>query len=219
MIYRRPKYFKEKLESFEDTYLVKQPEQWKGKWRTKFQDCKDIFLEIGVGKGQFLYELSKRNPKSAYIGMEKLDALLIQSCQRAERESLKNICFMGKNASCLEEYFEENELDGIYLNFSDPWKKSKQAKRRLTHGLMLEKYEKVCRNGAILEFKTDNEELFEFSLGCLKESQYEIIFLTYDLHQEESCEDNIVTEYEMNFLNLGKKICKVKCILKKNSNL
>jgi tRNA (guanine-N(7)-)-methyltransferase len=219
MRYRRPKYFKEKLESFEGTYFVKQPEQYKGDWRNRVEGCNEIFLEIGIGKGQFLYELSKRNPKNYYIGMEKLDALLIQSCQRAEEEELKNICFIGKNATCLEEYFEENELDGIYLNFSDPWKKSKQAKRRLTHGLMLEKYEKVCRNGAILEFKTDNEDLFDFSVDCLKESQYEILFLTHNLHHEEGCEDNIMTEYERNFVNSGKKICKVKCILNKTFNL
>ncbi len=215
MRYRRPKDFKEKLDGFKKDYLLENPSAYKGRWNDKFLGKEKLFLEIGVGKGQFLYEMVKKYEQNAYIGMEKIEALLIQSCQRAKDEALQNICFMGQDAHFLEDYFEKDELDGIYLNFSDPWKKKRQAKRRLTHIDMLEKYARICKNEAILHFKTDNRTLFDFSVEALSHSDYEIVFLSYDLHREESRKDNIVTEYERYFSNQGIPICKAECILRK----
>lgn len=174
-----------------------------------------LFLEIGMGRGRFLYEMAKRAPSHFFLGMEKLEALLIQSCERAREEGLSNLRFIGANAFDIGEYFEQGELDGIYLNFSDPWKKSGQAKRRLTHIDYLNKYAQVSKEGAFLEFKTDNRALFDFSVEEIKRSSYQISYLSYDLHADPSKQDNIKTEYEENFAREGIAICKVECYLKK----
>lgn len=215
MRYRRPKNYREKLNAERGRYYIDNPCEYKGRWREELGGCDSLFLEVGMGKGRFLYEKAKRFPFRAFLGMERLEALLIQSCERAREEEISNIRFIGANAFDLMDYFEEGEVDGIYLNFSDPWKKSYQAKRRLTHIDYLNKYATVSKEGAILEFKTDNRTLFDFSLEQIKHSSYEITYLSYDLHSEPEKKDNILTEYEENFVKEGIPICKVECFLKK----
>lgn len=213
--YRRPKHYREKLKREEEFYYIESPELYKGRWRQFSKEQGRLLLEIGMGRGSFLHEMAQRHRQDFFLGMEKLEALLIQSCERARENGIENLRFLGADASNLREYFEEDEVDGIYLNFSDPWKKSRQAKRRLTHIDYLQTYSAISKNGAFLHFKTDNRELFDFSVESLKHSDYEIEYLSFDLHADASRKDNVQTEYEKNFSSQGIPICKAECRLKK----
>ncbi len=188
---------------------VENPNAYKGKWHEKFNNTNKIYLEIGCGKGDFVVESAKRNPDVNFIAVEKCTDVIILAMEKVMREELTNVVFMNVDAKDLCEIFEENEIDKIYLNFSDPWKKSKQAKRRLTYRTFLEIYKNILKDDGSLEFKTDNRPLFEFSLGEFAHFGTYLSCLTFDLHNSKYNEDNIRTEYERNFSAQGFKINRV----------
>lgn len=168
---------------------------------------KKICIEIGMGKGDFISNMAKLNPDNVYIGIElspQVLALAIKKLNRFEEEngiSLKNLYFMSFDALKLLDYFSENQVDVLYLNFSDPWPKKRHTKRRLTYKDFLENYKKVLKKNGIIEFKTDNRGLFEYSLVSMQNFGMEFIEVYLDLHKTEVF--NVETEYEKKFSPFG----------------
>ena len=145
----------EKLNKF-DEIMIFNPKDYKGNMSSLFPNKQPIHLEIGMGKGKFIIGLAKKNPDINYIGFEKYDSVILQAATKAEEEHLSNLKMMSADATNLLDYFEVGEIDKIYLNFSDPWPKSRHAKRRLTSPSFLKLYEVVTKNPTEIEFKTDN---------------------------------------------------------------
>lgn len=168
---------------------------------------KKIFIEIGMGKGDFISNMAKLNPDNVYIGIElspQVLALAIKKLNRFEEENgiaLKNLYFMSFDALKLLDFFSENQVDVLYLNFSDPWPKKRHTKRRLTYKDFLENYKKVLKKDGIIEFKTDNRGLFEYSLVSMQNFGMEFIEVYLDLHKTEVF--NVETEYEKKFSPFG----------------
>ncbi len=189
-----------------DEYTVKEPETYKGKWNEFFENENPIHIEIGMGKGQFIMELARRNPKINYIGIEKFSSVLVRALQKMEQEEIENLIFIRMDAEEIENVFEKEEVAQIYLNFSDPWPKDRHAKRRLTSTRFLARYENILKKDGKVIFKTDNRELFDFSLEQVKEADWVLENYTYDLHNSEYNEGNIMTEYEEKFSKEGKAI-------------
>lgn len=168
---------------------------------------KKICIEIGMGKGDFISNMAKLNPDNVYIGIElspQVLALAIKKLNRFEEEnglSLKNLYFMSFDALKLLDYFSENQVDVLYLNFSDPWPKKRHTKRRLAYKDFLENYKKVLKKDGIIEFKTDNRGLFEYSLVSMQNFGMEFIDVYLDLHKTEVF--NVETEYEKKFSPFG----------------
>ena len=194
----------------ESDFVVHEPEYEKGKWKERFNNNNPIFIEIGMGKGQFLFESAKKNPKINYIGIEKYSSVLIRAIQKMEEEALSNLLFIRMEAEEIEQVFDFEEVDRIILNFSDPWPKDRHAKRRLTSGQFLERYDKILSKEGRIEFKTDNIGLFDFSLQEVEQSKWSIKEMTRDLHKNEGMmKNNIMTEYEKKFSAKGNPICKM----------
>jgi len=197
--------------------VILRPEQQKGCWKEFFGNANPMELEIGMGKGRFLRELSRRKPDVNFIGLERYESVLMKAIQRKDREeeSLsdadrhKNLYFICDAAERLPEFFAPGEISRIYLNFSDPWPKKSHAKRRLTSPEFLKRYEMVLKPEGTVEFKTDNTELFSWSLDSARAAGWEVLFSTEDLHSIPEGADNIMTEYEEKFSERGQKICKM----------
>lgn len=196
----------------ESECVIKDYKERRGCWNTVFGNDKPIRIEVGMGKGQFVIEMAKRNPDVNYIGIERYDSVLLRAIQKLEREEEKpeNLRFLCIDARELPEVFGKGEIDRIYLNFSDPWPKERHAKRRLTSREFLKRYEEIIEPGQYVEFKTDNVGLFDFSLEEIKAADWVLKASTYDLHHnDELCQGNVMTEYEEKFSSQGNKICKL----------
>ena len=195
----------------ESAFVVQRPQEKKGGWAQVYPQTGPIHIEVGMGKGQFLMELARRNPQVNYLGIEMYDSVLLRALQRmAEIDELPNLLFMREDARLLPEIFRKGEVEKIYLNFSDPWPKARHAKRRLTSREFLNRYERILVPEGVVEFKTDNRGLFEFSLEEIREAGWRLLACTYDLHNDaKMCEDNVMTEYEEKFSSLGNPIYKL----------
>ena len=167
-----------------------------------------LHIEIGCGKGRFIAETSKRNPDIRYIAVEKVSNVIVLAMEKAVKEEVSNLRFMRGNFQILAESFPDKSVDRIYLNFSDPWPKKGYAKRRLTHGGFLEIYKRILKDDGEICFKTDNRELFDFSLESFPENGFELSEVTFDLHNSDF-EGNIMTEYEERFSQMGFPICRL----------
>ena len=191
-------------------YCISTPQEYKGKWHEFFKNTNPIHIEIGMGKGQFIMELARQNPDINYIGIERYTSVLLRALQKMELEPLENLCFLCVDAQILPEVFSVGEVSRIYLNFSDPWPKDRHAKRRLTSKNFMACYDKFLAKEGHIEFKTDNQGLFDFSLEEIPSAGWNITAFTKDLHHEASMnEGNIMTEYEEKFSSMGNPICKL----------
>ncbi|HIX02444.1 MAG TPA: tRNA (guanosine(46)-N7)-methyltransferase TrmB [Candidatus Ligilactobacillus excrementigallinarum] len=184
-------------------YVVTEPEKFKGNWQSRFAKKAPLYVEIGMGKGQFIVEMARRHPENNYLGMELQTVATGYALKKQLEQKLPNLQLVRANGASLTEFFEENEVDGIYLNFSDPWPKKRQAKRRLTYPTFLKQYQVVMKNEGHLEFKTDNRGLFEYSLVSMNNFGMEFDQVWLDLHQSSELEDNVMTEYEEKFSKKG----------------
>ena len=182
------------------------PESFKGRWKERFGNDRPIHIEVGMGKGRFITTMAQLNPEINYIGIERQDAVLYRALQKQEELKLPNLILLLVDADNLEEYFAEDEIDRIYLNFSDPWPKDRHAKRRLTSGTHMDKYAIVLKNEGCICFKTDNRDLFDYSLEAVKEAGWTVNDVTYDLHNSEYAQGNVMTEYEERFSGMGNPI-------------
>ena len=182
----------------------------RGNWKNEiFGNNNPLHIEIGMGKGQFLMQLAKLNPDINYIGIEKYSSVLVRALEKMDEEPLSNIRFIRMEAENIEEVFAPEEVDQIYLNFSDPWPKDRHAKRRLTSKEFLARYANILKKENLLIFKTDNRPLFDFSLEQVTEAGWKLVNHTFDLHHSEYMEGNIMTEYEEKFSAKGNPICRM----------
>lgn len=193
----------------ENQFSIQQPEQMKGKWAEVFQNDHPIHIEVGMGKGQFIIEMARRNPEVNYIGIEKYSSVLVRAVEKLEDFEQDNLRLIRMDAENIEEVFDKDEVDRIYLNFSDPWPKDRHAKRRLTSTRFLERYDNILTPEGRVMFKTDNKDLFDFSLEQVEETGWILENHTYDLHHSEYNEGNVMTEYEEKFSAKGNPICRL----------
>lgn len=188
-------------------YYVNNPYDNKGIWNKLFNNNNPIKIEIGMGKGDFIIENALKYPNINFIGIEKYDSVIVRAVQKSNELELPNLKLVRIDAIKINDIFN-NEIDAIYLNFSDPWPKDRHAKRRLTSPIFLSIYDNIFKNDKTIIMKTDNLNLFNYSLGTLQEHGYDITYQTNDLHSENQ-EDNIMTEYEKKFVRKGIKINKL----------
>jgi tRNA (guanine-N7-)-methyltransferase len=187
-------------------YIINCPNENKGLWNKVFNNMNPIHIEIGMGKGQFIINTAIANPNINFIGIEKYDSVIVRAVEKLENLDIKleNLKLIQVDANEITEIFDK-EINLIYLNFSDPWPKAKHAKRRLTSHEFLEKYDMIFKGQKTIIQKTDNINLFNYSIDSLMEYGYKIESISYDLHND-VIKDNIMTEYEEKFANLGQKI-------------
>lgn len=188
-------------------YIIHNPEEQKGNYQKLFQNHNPIHIEIGTGKGTFIIEKAKKNPNINFIGIEKMDSVMVKVVEKIEAENLQNLRLIRMDATEIEKIFD-HEIDLIYLNFSDPWPKKRHAHRRLTSPIFLNRYQSIFRRNMNIEMKTDNRHLFEYSIMMFNEFGFRIDDISLNLH-EEQIEDNIETEYEQKFSKLGFPIYKI----------
>ena len=191
-------------------HCIQEPMAEKGRWNLIFGNENPIHIEIGRGKGQFIMKLAKEHPDINYIGIERYSSVLLRALQKMEVEPLPNIRFLCMDASMITEVFDKEEVAKIYLNFSDPWPKERHAKRRLTSRQFFERYDKILARNGVVEFKTDNDDLFAFSMEEVAETGWTLDAHTFDLHHDPVLnEGNVMTEYEEKFSSLGHPIHKL----------
>lgn len=209
-------------------FVINDPLTRRGQWQTMFGNDRPLHVEVGMGKGRFLMDMARENPEINYVGMERYTSVLLRAVEKAEKAGKEedtgekqsretpgekaaagNFRFVCEDAAKLPEMFATGEVERIYLNFSDPWPKERHAKRRLTSTRFLERYDQILAADGTIEFKTDNQELFTFSLESAREAGWEILAWTRDLHHDPMGEGNIMTEYEEKFSSKGNPICKM----------
>ena len=206
---RKIKDVEEKLTKY-GQFIVDAPMEKKGTWKEIFGNDHPLYLEIGCGKGQFIMGYAQAHPEWNFIAIEGQESVVLRALQKAEKLELPNVRFVVEYVKDIRDLFDDGELSGLFLNFSDSWPKERHAKRRLTYGQRLLQYKQIVTDGGNIQFKTDNEGLFDFTLEQIEEVEMEILEMSRDLHNSEFAEKNITTEYEDKFAGRGKNINYVK---------
>lgn len=190
--------------------MTMDPASFKGRWQERFAKPQPLQVEVGMGKGQFIIGMAKAHPEINFIGLEIESTVAAIALKTALPEQLPNLTLVRGDGAGLDTYFEDGSIDRLYLNFSDPWPKTRHEKRRLTYKTFLANYQQVVKPGGGLEFKTDNQGLFEYSLTSL--NNFGMIFdgVWLNLHESPENEGNVETEYEQRFASLGQPIYKLK---------
>ena len=188
-------------------YIEKEPWKYKGKWKELFENENPIEIEIGTGKGKFIISKAEANPNINYIGIEKYDSPLVSAVKKLEQINIPNLRLICFDALGIENIFDK-EIDKIYLNFSDPWPKKRHAKRRLSSHIFLSKYDNIFKIDKVIEMKTDNDDLYEYSKESFIEYGYEIV------DDNTNYFDKHTTEYEDKFISKGKNINYIKVVKK-----
>ncbi len=185
-------------------YLVPDPKSQKGKWLEKMSTASEIWLELGAGKGRFTAQTAQANPQVLYIAVERVPDAMIIAMERCQEMGLTNVFFIDGDAALLQDYFAPDEISRLFVNFCDPWPGQKHARRRLIHANFLSIYRRILKVGGQIEFKTDNKDLFEFSVFQFPKTGYELSDVTRNLHEHGI--KGIMTDYEEKFHNLGTHI-------------
>lgn len=190
--------------------MTMDPASFKGRWQERFAKPQPLQVEVGMGKGQFIIGMAKAHPEINFIGLEIESTVAAIALKNALPEQLPNLTLVRGDGAGLDTYFGDGSIDRLYLNFSDPWPKTRHEKRRLTYKTFLANYQQVVKPGGGLEFKTDNQGLFEYSLTSL--NNFGMIFdgVWLNLHESPENEGNVETEYEQRFASLGQPIYKLK---------
>lgn len=211
---RKVKNVEEKILNFPGI-IVYNAKDYNNKWNEYFQNDNPIYIEIGMGKGKFINEMARRNPDINFIGCEIEQSVLLKAAEKLKEENINNLRLINLDAKDIKEYFGKNEIDKLFLNFSDPWPKSRHEKRRLTFDTFLNSYLYILKEDGIIEMKSDNKKLFEYSLKKFNEFNFKFLEVNLDLHLEND-EEIITTEYEDKFKSLGKPIYFIKLQVKES---
>ena len=195
--------------------LVERPQEYRGRWRSLLPGCREVRLELGCGKGRFTVETAKGEPDVLFVAVERVADAMVMAMERADEAGLSNVLFIDADARGLGDWFDSGEVGRVYLNFSDPWPSSQQAKRRLTHPDFLRLYAGVLPSGGEIHFNTDNKDLFEWSLFQFPKAGYTLREVTRDLHANGV--NGVMTDYEEKFYHVGKPIC--RCVAVKGDTL
>ena len=187
-------------------YIIKDYTNYKGKFNTLFNNKNKIYIEIGMGKGDFIINMAQLYPDINFIGIEKFDSVMVRAVEKLEQKEIPNLRLIKMDAREIDQIFAK-EISRIYLNFSDPWPKERHSKRRLTSEIFLQKYDIILKTKEII-MKTDNRKLFEYSIKSLTDYGYKIDLLSLDLYKDD-IKDNIQTEYEKKFTSMGNIIYKI----------
>lgn len=191
-------------------FVIQEPQQYRGAFSAEvFGNTAPLCIEVGMGKGRFITQLAALHPEINYIGIEKYSSVLLRGIEKQQELLLPNLKFLRMDAELLADVFAPGEVSRIYLNFSDPWPKDRHAKRRLTSSHFLFLYDRILKQDGTIEFKTDNKDLFDFSLESVRESGWTLLMQTRDLHHSAWANGNILTEYEAKFSALGNPIYKL----------
>lgn len=188
------------------SFVIQDITSKKGRWNELFENNQPLYIEIGMGKGQFILEMARRNPDKNFIGIEKYSSVLVRALEKCEEFEGNNLRFIRMDAETITDVFDRHEISGIYLNFSDPWPKDRHAKRRLTYRDYWNRYNEILKPEGKVIFKTDNRPLFDFSLEEAGIAGWKPENVSYDLHNSPEAEDNVMTEYEAKFSSLGNPI-------------
>lgn len=190
--------------------IIPNPEEYKGNWQRIFGNDHPIHIEVGTGKGQFVTGMALANPDINYVGIELYTSVIVVALEKViEANTPPNLRLLKVNGADLDKYFAKGDVSRVYLNFSDPWPKTRHAKRRLTHEGFLKLYESILIDGGEIHFKTDNRGLFEYSLVSMSEYGMLLKYVSLDLHANMP-EDNIMTEYEEKFSAKGQPIYRLE---------
>ena len=185
----------------ESQYIIKKPEIYKGNYKNVFENDNQIYIEVGMGKGDFIIENALKNSEINFIGIEKFDSVMVRAVQKLEEYDIPNLKLIKIDALNIDNIFDK-EISCLYLNFSDPWPKKRHTNRRLTSNVFLNKYDLIFKNTKKIIMKTDNRHLFEYSIKSLTDYGYKINDISLDLHSDNKL-DNIETEYEKKFVSKG----------------
>ncbi|MCQ2008696.1 MAG: tRNA (guanosine(46)-N7)-methyltransferase TrmB [Sporolactobacillus sp.] len=207
---RHKPWAKGKLDQYSDI-VIQSPKEYNGEWRDLFKRDAPLHVEIGSGKGRFITGMAKKYPMINFIGIELHESVIVTALDNCLNENLENVRLINEDARGLTEFFAEDEVDALYLNFCDPWPKNRHEKRRLTYSAFLAQYEYVLKKGGILNFKTDNQGLFEYSLESFSKYGFVLQNISLDLHHS-GTKDNVVTEYEEKFSGKGQRIYRCEAI-------
>lgn len=190
---------------------IQEPQAHIGHWRELMPQAKELWVEVGCGKGKFTAETAQANPQVLLIAVERCREAMVVAMEKAREMGLTNVFYIDMDVEQIESVFAAGEIDRLFINFPDPWPRKKNAKRRLTHRGFLDKYCRVVRQGGEVHFKTDNAPLFEFSVEEFAACGLEVKNLTRDLHKDGIV--GIMTGYEEKFHALGTPInrCEVVC--------
>lgn len=207
---RNKPWAKDKIQQYPQ-YIISAPEQLKGKWGSVYEKDQPLHIEIGTGKGRFVTEMARANPTVNYLGIELQESVIVSALDRLIEAELPNIKLLNADAVNLPLYFAKGEVSRVYLNFSDPWPKTRHEKRRLTYSSFLKLYEDILPHKGEIHFKTDNQGLFEYSLMSFSSYGLLLKYVSLDLHKSDF-EGNIMTEYEEKFSEKGNRIyrCEVQ---------
>lgn len=198
---------KEEVFERDKRFLVQgDPKEMKGHWHSLFGNDHPIYLEIGSGKGQFLFSMAKMHPEINFLACEGIDDVYIRIVEKLEAENLPNLLLIPCFIENSEDYFSEGEIEKIFINFCDPWPKKRHAKRRLTFAKHLLEYKTIMGAGHLIQFKTDNDDLFDFTLEQINEVGFDILELSRDLQNSPYESTNVHTEYEDKFSSQGMHI-------------
>ena len=204
----------EEIIATQPTYITINGEEWQGKWQERFPKDQPLHLEVGSGKGRFIIEMAKRYPEINFIGMELQTSAIFKLLEKQLEEKLPNLQLLNGDAKEITEYFAPGEINKLMLTFSDPWPKTKHAKRRFTHERFLTRFEAILKEAGEFYFKTDNRELFEFSLMSLNQYGMQFDEIILDVHNSDQAEDNIMTEFEEKFSKRGSRIHQIRARFK-----
>ena len=194
-------------------FLIETPEARRGCWRELKPDAGAVWLELGCGKGRFTAEMAERNPEVLYLAVERVPDAMIVAMERCAAKGLSNVFFVDGDAARLRDYFAPGEVDRLFINFCDPWPSNRHARRRLTHENFLVLYRGILKEGGQIHFKTDNRNLFEYSLFQFPKAGYSLSEVTRNLHEHGV--QGVMTDYEEKFHNLGTPIN--RCVASKET--
>ncbi|HEL0001185.1 TPA: tRNA (guanosine(46)-N7)-methyltransferase TrmB [Streptococcus equi subsp. zooepidemicus] len=190
-------------------YVILEPEAAKGRWSEVFGNDHPIHIEVGSGKGAFITGMALKNPEINYIGIDIQLSVLSYALDKVLASQAPNVRLLRVDGSSLTNYFDAGEIDMMYLNFSDPWPKSRHEKRRLTYKSFLDTYKQILPENGEIHFKTDNRGLFEYSLASFSQYGMTLKQVWLDLHASDY-PDNVMTEYEARFAKKGQVIYRLE---------